>query len=67
LPSEIHALKERDNVTNFGYLAGVYLIIAAAIAGAVSVSSAAAAGLIPWWLTIPATMIAIIVIGASQH
>ncbi|MGQ0672444.1 MAG: fatty acid desaturase family protein [Hyphomicrobium sp.] len=67
IPSEVQALKQRDNHTNFAYLAGVYLIIAAAMAGAIGVSAAAAAGLVAWWLTIPATIAAIIVIGASQH
>lgn len=67
LPNEIHALKERDNHTNFGYLAFVYLVIVASMAGAIWVSSLAADGTISWWLTIPATIAAIIAIGASQH
>ena len=67
LPNEIHALKERDNHTNFRYLAFVYLVVATSMAGAIWVSGMAAAGTISWWLTIPATIAAIVAIGASQH
>lgn len=64
---EIKALKARNNTTNWFYLARIYVIIGLAIAGAVWVDEAAMAGEIAWWWSIPATIAAIVVIGASQH
>jgi fatty acid desaturase len=64
---EVQALKARDNHTNWIYLARIYLVVAAAIAGAVWVDSAALSGQIPWWWSLPATLVAIVVVGASQH
>lgn len=64
---EIKALKTRDNVTNWLYLARIYLVIALAIAGAVAIDQAAVSGEIAWWWSIPATLAAIVVVGASQH
>lgn len=63
----IKALKARNNTTNWLYLGRIYLVIAVAIAAAVWVNEAAAAGTIDWWWSIPATIAAIVVIGASQH
>ena len=67
LGDEIKALKARDNVTNWIYLARIYVVIALAAAGAIWVDQAAIAGEIAWWWSIPATLAAIVVIGASQH
>jgi fatty acid desaturase len=64
---EVQALKARDNITNWKYLARIYLVIAVAIAGAIWVISSARAGDISWWWTVPSTIVAIFVIGASQH
>lgn len=65
--AEIQALKERDNWTNFRYLAGVYLVMTATIVATLwSFGAVAAAGL-GWWWNIPAVVLAVIVIGASQH
>ena len=47
---EVRALKARDNVTNWLYLARIYLVIAAAIAAGVWVIEAARAGEISWWV-----------------
>ena len=66
-PAEVLALKARDNVTNWVYLARIYIVIALAIAGAVWVDQTAMADTIAWWWSIPATLAAIVVIGASQH
>lgn len=67
-PKEVmRRLKARDNVTNIYYLGRIYVIIAAAIAATLwSYDVVAAAGL-GWWWNIPATIAAILVIGASQH
>jgi len=64
---EIKALKVRDNVTNWRYLGLIYLIIALAAAAAIWIDSAAISGQIAWWWSIPATLAAIVAIGASQH
>ncbi len=64
---EVQALKARNNFTNWKHLARIYLIIAAAIAGAVWAIEAARAGELSWWWAVPATLLAIVVIGASQH
>ena len=64
---EVLALKARDNLTNWAYLARIYVVVALAIAGAVWVDQAAMSGAIAWWWSIPAMLAAIVVIGASQH
>jgi fatty acid desaturase len=64
---EVQALKARDNLTNWKHLARIYLVIAAAVAGAVWMIEASRAGEVSWWWTVPATIVAIITIGASQH
>jgi len=64
---EVQALKARDNLTNWIYLARIYVVIALAIAGAVWIDQAAMSGAIAWWWSIPATLAAIVVVGASQH
>ncbi len=64
---EVLALKARDNATNWWHLARIYLVIAAALMGAIWVIEAAAAGSISWWWTVPSTLAAIFAIGASQH
>src|SRR4029079_14247806 len=64
---EVQSLKARDNLTNWKHLARIYLIIAAAVAGAVWMIQSSRADDISWWWTVPATIVAIVVIGASQH
>jgi len=65
--NEVQALKARDNTTNWLYLARIYVVVALAIAGAVAVDQAAMSGAIAWWWSLPATLAAIVVVGASQH
>ena len=67
VPEEVKVLKARDNVTNWIYLARIYVVIAVSIAAAVYVDQAAMTTQIAWWWSIPATVLAIIAIGASQH
>jgi len=64
---EVHALKARDNLTNWIYLARIYVVIGFSVAGTVWVDQAAMSGAIAWWWSIPATLAAIVVVGASQH
>ncbi len=64
---EIKALKARDNLTNWIYLARIYLVIAVSIAGAIYLDHLAMSGQIAWWWSIPVTVLAVIAVGASQH
>jgi fatty acid desaturase len=67
LGEEVNALKARDNITNWLYLARIYVVIAASLVGAIWVIESARAGAISWWWTVPSTLAAIVAIGASQH
>ncbi len=65
--ARIAELKRRDNVTNFYHIAFVYAVIAGTVAVAVeSATAIGAAGLSPWW-QLPVVVLALVVIGASQH
>jgi fatty acid desaturase len=64
---EINALKERDNWTNVRHIAFVYLVLIGTLAATLwSYAFVAGQGL-GWWWSIPATVLAITVIGAVQH
>jgi fatty acid desaturase len=58
---------KRNNLTNWKHLTRIYLVIAAAVTGGVWVIESARAGELSWWWALPATLVAIAVIGASQH
>ena len=63
----IRELKKRGDFANFVHIGRVYLVIIVAISCAIwSYGVVASAGL-GWWWNIPATLVAIVVIGASQH
>lgn len=64
---DIRALKARDNVTNWSYLGFVWGVIAAAFAGMIAIETYLADhGLNPWW-ALPFALVAITIVGASQH
>lgn len=65
--SEIQKLKERDNTTNIGHLALVYAVMAATIVGAVICFHAIGTGSISALWGIPAAIVAVVIMGASQH
>lgn len=67
IAEHLNRLKERDNVTNWRYLAGVWLIIAASIAGGLWVERLTAAGALSMWALLPTWIVTTAVIGASQH
>ena len=65
--TDIKALKGRDNYTNFIYIAKVWLIgIATVVATIWSYNVVAEQGL-GWWWNIPATAVAVLIMGATQH
>lgn len=65
--AEVHALKARDNVTNWRYLSHIYIVIAAALAAGIWAWSAAITGAQSWWVSGPVLALAITAIGAAQH
>lgn len=64
---EIKDLKARDNVTNIYYIGRIYVIVAATVAATLWSYSAVANMGLGWWWNIPATFVAWLAIGASQH
>jgi fatty acid desaturase len=66
-PAQVQALKARDNWTNWRYLAGNWVLIAATIAAAIMAENALAAGGYSLWWMVPVAAVAITIIGASQH
>lgn len=65
--AQLQSLKQRDNHTNFRYLALNYAIFIATLVTTLwSYSYAATSGL-GLWLTVPATVLAVIIIGGFQH
>lgn len=64
---EVRALKARDNVTNFRYIAGIYTVILAAVAAGIWACESYLAGELSIFLLIPIVIVAILAVGASQH
>ncbi len=65
--AEINALKERDNSTNWKYLALNWSVIIATLVLAIGGEAALrAAGYSAWWV-VPIAVVTIVVMGASQH
>ena len=65
--AEIQTLKERDNTTNIGYLAGVYAIMLATIVVTVWCCLAALDGRLSWAVAVPVSVLSVMIMGASQH
>lgn len=63
----IKNLKKRDNHTNFYHIGFVYAVIAATLAVTIWSYHVVAAEGLGWWWNIPMTLLAVAVIGASQH
>lgn len=66
-PVKLKALKQRDNVTNWRYLAFNWLVIAATVAAAIAAETALLASGASWLAVVPVAVLAIVVMGASQH
>lgn len=64
---DIAALRQLDNTSNIRFIAGTWLLILVTIAGAVWVFEGFNAGTVSFWWTIPVTIGAVLVIGATQH
>lgn len=64
---EVQAFKARDNFTNLYYIAGIYVVIIAALTAGIWSVEGFVNGSVPLWLMLPVSIIAILAIGASQH
>ncbi|MEL7049034.1 MAG: fatty acid desaturase, partial [Pseudomonadota bacterium] len=65
--AQIAQLKERDNTTNLYYIAQIYLIIVATAVGTIWAWESAFAGNLSWGWVTAISIIAIAIMGASQH
>src|SRR5947209_198200 len=63
----VNALRRLDNVSNWRYIAREYVFLAAAILGTIGFYQLQAAQDWPWWLNVPVTLLAVVLIGAGQH
>jgi fatty acid desaturase len=63
----VNALRRLDNVRNWLYIAREYLFLAAVILGTIAFCGVQAAQDWPWWLNVPVTLLAIVLVGAGQH
>ena len=64
---DLLALKARDNVTNFRYIAGIYLVIVTSLIAAIWAAEAYRANDLSLIWTIAISVPAMLAIGASQH
>jgi fatty acid desaturase len=60
-------LRQTDNVTNWFYLARVYLVLALVIGGYVWFDQWRSASGYGWWWSVPAALLAIVLVGGAQH
>jgi fatty acid desaturase len=67
LKALLQDLRRTDNVTNWFYIAGVYLYLAAVIGPAIWLFENRAALELSWWWNVPAALAAIVLVGAGQH
>lgn len=67
LSKDLQRLKERDNTTNYKYLAANWLLFAATVATTLWAYRYAELSGLGLWLTVPATVLAVIIIGGFQH
>ncbi|HVJ79789.1 MAG TPA: fatty acid desaturase [Planctomycetia bacterium] len=65
--ARIQQLRQTDDFTNLGYLAGVWLFLAAVIGATTWFFVAQAANGWSWWWNVPVTLAAIVLVGAGQH
>lgn len=64
---ELQALKARDNRTNFYHIAVVYAVMITTILATYWSFKLVAAEGLHWWWNIPACIVAVCIMGASQH
>lgn len=64
IKEKLQALRVTDNVTNLFYLARTYLFLALIVAGTLVFY---AHNEWSWWLNVPVTVLAVVLIGAGQH
>src|SRR5436305_5456973 len=67
LKETLQRLRSTDNYTNFYYLFRTWIYFALVIGGAIAFYHLRADWGLPWWLNVPVTVLAIILVGAGQH
>ena len=67
LKAAIQELRRTDNVTNWWYIARVYLYLALVIGAAVWFFESRESLGVSWWLNVPVAFVAIVLVGAGQH
>jgi fatty acid desaturase len=67
LKAALQDLRRTDNLTNWFYLAAVYLYLAAVIGGAVWFFESRESLGLSWWWNVPVAIVAVVLIGAGQH
>lgn len=65
--SSLRELTRTDNVTNFRYIARAWLVAVAAIGLSVWFFQSREAAGLSWWWNVPVAVVAIVIVGASQH
>lgn len=63
----VNALRRTDNLTNWFYLAREYFFIALVVGLTIASYEGTDRAGWPWWTNVPATLMAITIIGALQH
>ena len=64
IKEKLQSLRQTDNVTNIFYIIRVYLYFAAVIGGTLAFY---AYNEWAWWLNVPVTIVAVLLVGAGQH
>ncbi len=67
LKETLQRLRQTDNVTNFYYLVRTYVYFALVIGGTIAFYYWREASGLPFWLNVPVTILAVLLIGAGQH
>jgi fatty acid desaturase len=65
--AKLQGLRQTDNLTNWWYIARTYLYLALVIGSTVALYEYVRVGQVSWLWAIPATLVAIVMVGAGQH
>jgi len=63
----LQRLRQTDNYTNLWYVLRTYIFLTFVIGGTIAFYEYRESWGLPWWLNIPITLLAIVLVGAGQH